>query len=174
MLWFFWPQQTSGEKMLEKRPEDPVPSRFPVIGGAFPLNALCCDSLCCASLTWRLIFWCSSLLGDSPSDAGESGSDAFGVVACVQMSTWALISVLKKCTSEIIRKYTIWIYVNLLCFKFQSYIGLYIFLFCFLFVWLVIRDRVSLCILGWPGTCSEDQAGLKFTEIHLPPCVHVF
>jgi hypothetical protein len=29
------------------------------------------------------------------------------------------------------------------------------------------RDRVSLCINGWPGTCYADQNGLKLTEICL-------
>jgi hypothetical protein len=34
-------------------------------------------------------------------------------------------------------------------------------LFVCLFVWLVFRDRVSLCSPGCPGTHSVDQAGLE-------------
>ena len=37
-------------------------------------------------------------------------------------------------------------------------------LFCFVF-----EDRVSLCSPGCFGTQSVDQAGLKLTEIPLPP-----
>ena len=32
----------------------------------------------------------------------------------------------------------------------------------------VVQDRVSLCSFGCPRTHSEDQAGLRLTEIHLP------
>ena len=32
----------------------------------------------------------------------------------------------------------------------------------------VFQDRVSLCISGYPGTQSVDQAGLELTDIHLP------
>ena len=39
------------------------------------------------------------------------------------------------------------------------------FLFLFIFIFQV---RVSLCGSGYPETQSVDQAGLKFTEIHLP------
>jgi hypothetical protein len=35
------------------------------------------------------------------------------------------------------------------------------------FVWLflVFRDRVSLCSPGWPGTHSVDQAGLELRNL---------
>jgi hypothetical protein len=32
---------------------------------------------------------------------------------------------------------------------------------------LFVLDKVSLCRLDCPGTCSVDQAGLELTEIHL-------
>jgi hypothetical protein len=32
----------------------------------------------------------------------------------------------------------------------------------------VIQDRVSLCSLGCPGTCSVDQVGLERIDSHLP------
>jgi hypothetical protein len=44
-----------------------------------------------------------------------------------------------------------------------------LFLLLCLFVCLfVFLDRVSLGSLGYPGTCSEDQAALRLTEICLP------
>ena len=33
---------------------------------------------------------------------------------------------------------------------------------------LAFGDRILLPILGWPGTCYVDQAGLELTEIYLP------
>jgi hypothetical protein len=37
---------------------------------------------------------------------------------------------------------------------------------CFLFLFLLFRDKVSLCSPGCPGTHSVDQAGL---ELRNPP-----
>jgi hypothetical protein len=42
--------------------------------------------------------------------------------------------------------------------------------FCFgifvcLFVWLVFRDRVSLCSPGYPGTHFIDKAGLELRNL---------
>jgi hypothetical protein len=41
----------------------------------------------------------------------------------------------------------------------------FIYLFIYLFIY-ICQDRVSLCILGGPGTCSVDQADL---ELRHPP-----
>jgi hypothetical protein len=46
-----------------------------------------------------------------------------------------------------------------------SLLGLFGYLFIYLFIF-VLRDRVSLCSPGCPGTHSVDQAGL---ELRNPP-----
>jgi hypothetical protein len=43
--------------------------------------------------------------------------------------------------------------------------GFFVCLFVCLFVFMVFRDRVSLCSPGCPGTHSVDQAGLELRNL---------